>query len=202
MNYLYLKSLMRGVNSVLDIGAHFGEFTKEMMNQIPDASFHMIEANPECEQRLQLIGVPYDIELLSDGKSEVTYYMNKNDLTSTGNSYYREATHHFSNDNLIQMNRATKTLDSIFENKTFDLIKIDTQGSEIDILKGGLNLAKNAKYILLECSIIEYNIGAPLLGEVKSFMEEIGYDFFKVIEDHVIDGELVQQDILFKNRRN
>ena len=38
-----------------------------------------------------------------------------------------------------------------------NFIKIDTQGSEIDILKGSKNTLKNCNLIYLETPIIEYN---------------------------------------------
>ena len=54
--------------------------------------------------------------------------MNKNDLTSTGNSYYREITEHFSDENSISINVIAETLDTLFENiqidKFVDLNKI------------------------------------------------------------------------------
>ena len=77
------------------------------------------------------------------------------------------------------------------------MIKLDTQGSEIDILKGGKNLVNRSSVIILEVSFIEYNEGAPLAEEVLSFMNEIGFDKYIVVGEHYIDDKVVQKDLCF-----
>lgn len=203
MNYKQIKLLIeQDTESVLDIGAHFGDFTRGMKQQMPFISYFMIEANPECEPNLKQVPfTDYIITLLSDQEKEVTYYVDKNNPTSTGNSYYRETTDFFSEGNVVEKKVKAKTLDSLFPEKSFDFIKIDTQGSEIDIIKGGKSLVSKAKYILLECSVQKYNEGAPLVNDVKSFMNEIGYKDIAVVEEHYFDGILFQQDVLFKNNK-
>jgi FkbM family methyltransferase len=203
MNYEQIKLLIESdTNSILDIGAHFGDFTKGMKQQLPVANYFMIEANPECEYNLKQISfADYNITLLSDEEKEVTYYVNKNDLTSTGNSYYKETTDFFSEGNVLEKKVKAMTLDNLFPDQIFDFIKIDTQGSEIDIIKGGKDLVSKAKYILLECSIEKYNEGAPLVDDVKTFMNSIGFIDIAIVEEHYFDNKLFQQDILFKNTK-
>jgi FkbM family methyltransferase len=203
MNYSLIGDLVGDIKSILDIGAHFGLFTLGMKEVYPNSKFYMIEANKECEDRLKKIDfAEYTICLLSDEKKEVEYFMNKNDLTSTGNSYYREITEHFSDENLIKVNCIANTLDELFPNTQIDFIKLDTQGSEIDILKGGKKLIESTKYILVECSVEEYNLNAPMIDDVRKYMDEIGFDEFSTIESHVINGKLTQQDLLFIKRED
>jgi FkbM family methyltransferase len=203
MNYSLIGDLVGDIKSILDIGAHFGLFTLGMKEVYPNSKFYMIEANKECEDRLKKIDFDeYTICLLSDEKKEVEYFMNKNDLTSTGNSYYREITEHFSDENLIKVNCIANTLDELFPNTQIDFIKLDTQGSEIDILKGGKKLIESTKYILVECSVEEYNLNAPMIDDVRKYMDEIGFDEFSTIESHVINGKLTQQDLLFIKRED
>jgi FkbM family methyltransferase len=148
MDLDYIKNLIYSdVKCVLDIGAHVGLFTKEMYDVFPNAEYHMVEANYECEDKLKEISfAKYYMELLSDSEKEIEYYMNKNSPTSTGNSYYKEISHHFSNDNLKTVIRNSKTLDTMFLDKTFDFIKLDTQGSELDIIRGGKELIKKNEH--------------------------------------------------------
>lgn len=199
MHFQYLQNLSNlNITSVLDIGAHFGHFTLSMHDIFSDASYHMIEANTNCEEKLKSIEfASYDITLLSDIEKDICYYMNRNDLTSTGNSYYRELTEHFNDENVIEVMVKSKTLDGLFPNTKFDLIKLDTQGSEIDILKGGIELLKFSKYVLMECAIIEYNKNSPKIDDVISFMADIGFVNSKSIYNHSIKNMVIQQDILF-----
>ena len=93
----------------------------------------------------------------------------------------------------------TNTLDNLFPNKQFDLIKLDTQGSEIDIIKGGFELCRKAKYMILETSLIEYNINSPNENQVNDFMKSIGFSMVLVIGTHYLNGQLSQRDILYEN---
>ena len=101
--------------------------------------------------------------------------------------------------NLNKVGRDHSSDSDLFESDSeFDLIKIDTQGSELDIITGGINLCNKAKGILLEVSLTQYNEGAPLYQEVISFMENIGF-IPKVILDEARNHGAHQQDILFLN---
>jgi FkbM family methyltransferase len=185
----------------LDIGAHFGSYSKMIKEIWSDVDVFMIEANPNNEENLKKSGFNYIISLLTDKKAEIfDFYINKLDINSTGCSIYRENTHHFSDENLEVIKLKSNTLDDLFIDQKFDLIKIDTQGSELDILKGGLNLVKRCQYIILETSLINYNFDAPLIDDVLNFMKSINYKMIDIVELHYIDNKLIQIDILFENK--
>ena len=100
---------------------------------------------------------------------------------------------------LVQKSKVTlKRLDDIFEDDSvFDLIKVDTQGSELDILKGGKNLVSKASAIILEVSYIEYNEGAPNQQETLDYMKKIGFEEKMSIGEHYNGEQIVQKDLLF-----
>ncbi len=161
--------------SILDIGANIGEFYGQSVGYFPDAYYYLIEPNPECEEALQSLGVDYYLGAVSDVEKEATLFISTLQFRCTGNSFYREKTYFFAEDKIKQHTLTTTTLDILFQNKVFDLIKIDTQGSELDILKGGKNLIQQAKGAILELARVEYNTGAPQGSEVTSYMEELGF---------------------------
>lgn len=71
------------------------------------------------------------------------------------------------------------TLDDFCLNKniTFiDVIWIDTQGSELEIFKSGLNILKNTKIIHTEVQYRTMYKNQPLYPEVKKFFEDIGFE--------------------------
>ena len=106
----------------------------------------------------------------------------------------------FYEDAIIPKTLKTITLNEI-QTKTQipfpDFIKIDTQGSEIDILKGGNQILNDCKVILLECPIISYNIGAPSLSDYIEYLGSINYLPLDVTEIHHLDKVLIQADIIF-----
>lgn len=185
--------------SVLDIGANRGHWTAEAKTLWPEAYFMLIEGNPECDPILASTGHPYRIALLSDTEKEVTFYTRLNAPACTGASYYRETTQFYAGDNAIPHTLQTDTLDRLFPDDKFDLIKIDVQGAELDVLKGGANLVGRASALLLECAVSNYNDGAPTVVEILDYCRRIGFKRNVHIENipHPVTRQIVQQDILF-----
>jgi hypothetical protein len=142
--------------------------------------------------------------LLSDTEKEVDFYVRKHEPRCTGNSIYRENTSFYDDDQIIILKKQTKTLSNILNNKVFDLIKIDVQGSEIDIINGGLDIIKKAKGVLMEISLVEYNQNAPVKEFVYEYMSNMGFIPIETIGNinHPITHELIQQDILFLNQKH
>jgi FkbM family methyltransferase len=186
--------------TVLDIGANIGQFRKIAQLTFPSAYIFSIEANPACEPYLEAITPNYYIGLLAKDNSEYDFYGRTTDPIGTGNSVYRELTHFYSADQLQVIKQQGIKLDDLFtKDSTFDLIKIDTQGSELDIMTGGRNLCKRAKAILLEVSLTKYNEGAPLYDEVLQYMDEFGFEKRDILDEAYNHGSH-QQDILFVNK--
>jgi FkbM family methyltransferase len=183
--------------SILDIGAHTGEFYHLCRSNFNFDKYFLIEGNDSCESDLAFLNLPMYIGLVGKEIGEIDFYKTKEDPKSTGNSIYRENTRHFKDDNVIIEKKKIVTIDSL-NLGDFDLIKIDTQGSELDILEGAQNTIKNTKGIILEVSLINYNENGPLIKDVLKYMEKIGYEEKETLKDHHFsDGELIQKDILF-----
>lgn len=186
-------------NSVLDIGANVGQFYNEIKQVFPNSYYYLIEGNDNCELPLQTLGVDYSISLLSNEIKEVNFYTRTNEPRCTGNSIYREKTSFFNDDEITVKKLTTNTLDNLLGHKKFDLIKIDVQGSEVDIINGGINIIKKTKGILMEISLVEYNENSPTKEFVYEYMDQIGFYPAEIIGDinHPITYELIQQDVLF-----
>jgi len=189
--------------SILDIGANVGQFYNEIKNIFPNSYYYLIEGSESCEVVLETLNVDYSICLLSDSEKEVDFYIRKNEPRCTGNSIYRENTSFYDDDQIIIEKKQTKTLSNLLNNQKFDLIKIDVQGSEIDIINGGLDIIKEAKGILMEVSLMEYNQNAPTKDFVYEYMDNLGFKPVELIGNinHPLTYELIQQDILFLNKK-
>ena len=182
---------------ILDIGANVGQFHSLCKYHFPTSYIFSIEASNECEPYLKQITDQYYIGLLSKNNSEYKFYSLKNNPVNTGNSIYKELTNHYSDSNLEIIYKKGIKLDDLFESESeFDLIKIDTQGSELDIIEGGMNLCNKAKGILMEVSLTQYNENSPLYNEVIEFMDNIGFKKVEIL-DEMIHPIVHQQDILF-----
>jgi FkbM family methyltransferase len=186
---------------ILDIGANIGQFYKLAKQTYPDVYIFSIEASPECEASLREITQDYYIGLLAKDNIEYDFFSRKDTPVGTGNSIYRELTHFYSDDQVDILKQRGIRLDDLFRSDSeFDLIKIDTQGSELDIISGGKNLCKKAKGILLEVSLTQYNEGAPLYDEVIAYMKDFGFKPEAILDEARNHGSH-QQDILFLNEQ-
>ena len=192
-----LKSFGFEPKNILDIGANKGKWSLEIKKKVfPKAEYTLIEAIDYEE--LEKLGIKYDNInykniLLDEIEHLVTWYEKRN----TGDSLFKENTGYF--DDCKEIIRSTTTLDLVFnKNEVFELIKIDCQGAEIPILKGGNRLIQKSSVIILEVPFMgEYNIGAPNFYEHINYMENIGYRVFDIVELHRVDNILIQIDIIF-----
>ena len=182
---------------ILDIGANIGQFHQVAKQSFPDSYIFSIEASVECEHYLKQITDQYSITLLAKDTTNYSFFTMKSNPINTGNSIYRELTEHYSleNTNVVTI-QGTKLDNMPISSQEFDLIKIDTQGSELDIISGGIELCKKAKGILLEVSLTQYNENAPLYQEVLDFMENLGFKKVAILSEN-IHPTVHQQDILF-----
>ncbi len=190
--------------TILDIGANVGEFYVFCRTIFNDSYIFCIEANPNCEEYLKSLTNNYAISLVTEKDGMYNFYTAKNKLFATGNSLYKENTSFYSEENLEIVQMQGKTLNSLFPNAfVFDLIKIDTQGSELDILKGGTELYKKSRGIILEVSLTEYNINSPLKPEVVQYMIENDFFPVEILEElgHPETQLPTQQSILFLNTK-
>ena len=65
--------------------------------------------------------------------------------------------------------------------KSVDFIKIDIQGAELDVFKGGVDTLKDVVAIVSEVEFIPHYIDQPLFGDVCSFLTEKGFMFHKFL---------------------
>ena len=181
---------------VYDIGACVLHWTKAAKKVWADADFVAFEAMDSAEFLYQEADMKYNIGLLSNTDNrEIEFY--QNDFDPGGNSYYVEnsdinpAAAVLYNQSHKRILKST-TLDNAVIAKKLplpDLIKIDVQGSELDILKGAEETLKTAKHVILGLQMIEYNRGAPLHNEVIAYMSNIGFDCMGMFCDKGPDGD-------------
>ncbi|MAR05810.1 MAG: hypothetical protein CL862_01725 [Cyanobium sp. NAT70] len=185
------------VNCIYDIGAHKGEWTLEYFQKFT-AEYHLFEANPRLPDPL-LSGAHWHNVALSSEKGARQFFCRD----GTGDSFYRENTKNYSNQVEFMLQVETVKLDHyVFERKLKDpdVIKIDTQGAELDILSGGLKCLANSKLVLCEVPVVPFNQGAPSFDDYLKFFTMRSFLPAGVDVLHLIDGVVVQLDIVFVNQ--
>lgn len=189
-------------STVIDVGAHKGDWHNQARLGWLDAHFILIEAQEACRPFLEATGAEHHIAVLSDCEKEVTFYNRKDDI-STGASIYRENTPFFSDEQIEPEIRRATTLEKIMEGRSHALpilLKIDAQGSELDIICGAGRILQDIDALVLEVAVFPYNAGAPLYDEVEEYVRSQGFKLEVVLGSitHPLQPELViQQDVLY-----
>ena len=180
-----------------------GHFTYTVRAVWPKAKIQQFEAD---ERQKKFLQEDAHIAVLGDSEREVDFYTIPDiaEGVTTGSSIYKENTIYYQRP--IVLKKQMQLLDNLVDTPgdwSKGLVKIDTQGSELDILRGAKNFMENQKpmYILLECSVKQYNEGSPLISQVTSQMLEWGYEFEDIFDmTYDKSGQLLQLDVLFRRR--
>lgn len=183
------------LRDIFDIGAHDGSWSNQVKRIVGrDTRFFLFEPNQHHNSSLKHLDVQFFNALLSDDKKEVNFWS----VGGLGDSYYCENNSVF--DGIDPTPMTTSTLDAIRELYKLpfpDLLKIDTQGSEIDIVNGALKTLGQTAVVILECPTVSYNIGAPTLDQYIETMRALNFIPIDVTEVHLMANALVQIDIAF-----
>jgi FkbM family methyltransferase len=95
-------------------------------------------------------------------------------LTDTHRENFEEATVE------KKVNVKIDKLDRVFETKEFQhplLVKIDVQGFEDRVIKGGENTIRKAEMVICELSFTELYKGQPLFADIFRQLQDLGFYF-------------------------
>lgn len=65
-----------------------------------------------------------------------------------------------------------------------DFMKLDTQGSELEILRGSAQMLQGCLGVELEVEFIELYEGQPLFGDVCQYLKSRGFEFYDFITEY------------------
>ena len=181
---------------IYDIGACVLHWYQEAVQVWPQAEFHVLDAQPSVKFLYESSGLKHHVAVLSDSdRRTVTFW--QNDWHPGGNSYYPENTKINPESQTSSPEHRTvrtcETLDSIIHKQSWrlpDLVKMDVQGSELDILKGMVHSLPHVQHLILELQTTDYNMGAPKADEVISWLKDQGFDCVAPLFcDSGVDGD-------------
>lgn len=188
---------------VVDIGAYKGEWTAMARRIFPEAAFLMLEAQESQRETLEQVkaqygsSVNYQIALLGPESREGVDFHHY-DEAPTGSSVL--AAQVGAPGRLLKCRM--EILDTILSREGFrrpELIKIDVQGYELEVFKGGKEALAAAEAVVMEISLIEMYKGSPLMHEAIAFMHERAFQCYDIptLIRNPSDHTLWQVDMIF-----
>jgi FkbM family methyltransferase len=210
IHYLASKEAGYPLFCVVDIGAAEGGTTAFFANAFSGKKVYGYEPNVNeykkaTENYRHLKSVEFVNKALGDKEEKSILYVTQNKLSSSLNKIDDSEFTLLSTDrqSLFQQVDAQKvivtTLDTELKDKTgVFLMKIDTQGTELAILQGGIQTLKKTKFILLEMNNHHIYENTCQYYEVDSFLRE---NEFKLVQIYSPWGDANEYDALYENQK-
>lgn len=185
---------------VYDIGSNEGHWTREVRNKLSNAEIYAFEANPQ-HAKVKNANRNFIVSLYHTDDCELDFYISKTSKYTTGFSFYKERSEAFKDNHTIKLQ--TKRLDTFVKEQKIplpDAIKIDTQGSELDILMGAPECVEHAKVIMTEISLYEYNKDGVTFDTLNNWIQDHDYVPIGIETQHRACNVLVQLDMVYVKR--
>lgn len=188
--------------TLFDVGAAFGDFSREFAAIFPEARCMLVEPLAEYTSHLDEVQrtVPR-VEIIraaaSDQVGEATLHVHP-DLVGTSLFVEDESPEV----NGVPRQVPTVTLDALQTAQQAEppyFLKLDVQGAELAVLSGAEHVLAQAEYVILETSLFEFYQEAPLFATVVEYMQARGfvvYDIFGV-QYRPLDAAVSQVDLAF-----
>jgi len=178
-----IKKIMRIVlekdSSFIDVGCHKGDFLIEANKFAPSGSHVGFEPIPYFYNKVVMnFGGINDIRqlALSNERGETTFnYVKSNPLYSG-----IKKRNYPGKESIEELNIKVDTLDNqLFESSRVDLIKIDVEGAELNVLRGGFNTITKFNPVI----VFEYELGASDVygatpAEMWKFFDKVKYSIY------------------------
>jgi FkbM family methyltransferase len=201
---LFLKHRVLELKVVLDIGANFGHFSREIDRYFSGTKFYCFEPFPQTFEKLKA-NLPESNFLkfqlaLGDSKEIVKASQNESSYSDTNSLVKTD----FEIDSADQIDIQVITLDDFLEENhihNIDLLKIDTEGFDLKVLKGAEESLKKGlvKLIYVECGLDPSNTYHIFFPEILSYLNSLKYVFVGFFQTDIrkIDRKIHFSNALF-----
>jgi len=181
---------------VIDVGAHSGQFNFFCAHYLKAQRVISMEPLPDCFALLQLNALDeHDcINSAAGGEgSRIAMYVSQ--ATSQQSTYVKSASDSYSG----RLEVAVETLDAMLERMAIaggiDILKIDTEGSEYEILCHGKKVLDRSRIVAVEMSVLRESTGSVF--KTGHLLEENGFvlqefDAFNVLNTAAANGVFVR----------
>ncbi len=188
-----LPYLIRPGDVVFDVGANQGEWSRKILSVQPNVTLYAFEPveptfNMLTENLSDTKANIYNIALSKRSGKKTFYHYNQSSQSARMSTFYRRnSVEENLNIQPVSVRINTKSLSSFCKAHAVDKInflKIDTEGAELDVLKGAETLLKNNKIEAIQFEYGgTYTDAGITLKEICALLTEYGYVIFRILPD-------------------
>jgi FkbM family methyltransferase len=198
------------VRTVIDVGSHTGQFAIFALERFPEAKVVCLEplAGPRAKLLDVITGEDADrVTVLpyaaSNESGEHEFHVSRAEDSSSLLPIAQRYVDAFPGTEEANGTRVqTARLDDLgIAPARPSLLKVDVQGSELEVLEGAVELLTGIDYVIVECSFVELYIGQALAGDVVAALHAHSFDLggaYGVKRDRA--GYCLQSDLFFRRR--
>jgi len=192
-----IMNIIQDGDIVFDIGANKGEWSQHVLNHKTGITLHACEPLQEVYKQLKANLKRYSVIChnfaLSNETTQKNFYCYnaKTSASELSSLFHRPILDTLLHAKPTIISVETKTLDSLCQEQSvehIDFLKIDTEGAELNVLKGAANLLKTGAI-----KIIQFEYGGTYsdahitLKEVHELLINYGYLIFRIIPLGLVD---------------
>lgn len=190
---LLKKFLANNAHPVLfDVGANIGKYSQMLRDAFPEAEVYAFEPNINAFKILQE-NLGGKVECLNlgmgaDQKAGKLFTYSGTPSSSHTSAYRDMFTLFHKTDDLTTVDFQMTTVDSFCKEKgvdTIDLLKIDTEGCELQVLKGANEMLTGGRIKVIQFEFGECNVFSRVF--LRDFYEVLaGFNIFRLDSDNLI----------------
>lgn len=166
---------------VFDVGANVGQSVEWFRRSFPQCFIHSFEPSPAAFKLLQVNVARYrDLRLWNCALGSTSGRQLFNENSSGDMSSFLDLGPCGWGQIMTQTDVPVRTVDDICEEESIpriDILKIDTQGFDLDVLKGSEKMIRggNIDLVYVEINFCELYKNAPTISQIYDFMTHRGF---------------------------
>jgi len=201
----------------VDVGANTGQTIDLVRKDFKNAKIYSFEPTPNLVNQLKDkykkdTGVTISEKALADFDGESKFYVSTysptNSMLVPDIELYTEIHSDRADDlkNLKEIIVPVTTLSNWYKANNFaeriDVLKIDTQGTELQVLKGAEDLLKDKiKIIILEIQFVNFYKGSPPYYKIFEFLYNHEFNLLDFFNNMRLNNlEIIESDLIFLKR--
>lgn len=194
---LQLLAPKHPINTIIDIGASSGIWSRMAMKYYPEAKYLLIEAQPVHEPALiafttENINMQYTLSAAGEAPGQIYF--------DAGDPYSGQAAYTpYPNNNItVPVVTVDGEVDRLKLNSPY-LLKLDTHGFELPIFRGAIQTLKKTKVIIIECYNFKISPECLLFYEMCAYLDQLGFRCIDLADPlwRPYDQSFWQMDLIF-----
>jgi len=179
------------IKNIIDVGASEGQFIKLMIQFFPNAHIYAFEPIEDCYKKLHAKFLSYEnIHLyntaLADQEGESSFSLSSATPSSSllkMSNLHKKLFPHTASTREQTVN--VMKLDNVLDVNDFNgmtLMKIDVQGAEDKVFRGGQNILDKVSMVISEVSYTRLYVDQPLFDDINKALSDKGFIYIGNLE--------------------